>query len=128
MASHHTGRGELLGVGLFEKLDGASGGNEDGRTRALLVGELTLGKHLDMAELGHRDVAFGKDGLSVVESDASLARDAIGDTLLKFLAGVDIHLGHTVVLEDGDADVERSTGIVIIRDFKRGMRHPRRDA
>ena len=114
MASRHTGRGELLGVSLFEKLDGASRGDEEGRTGALLVGELALGEHLDMAELGHRDITFSKDGFGVVEGDAGLTRDAIGNALLEFLASVNIHLRHTVVLEDGNADVEGSTSIVVV--------------
>ena len=99
---------------MFKELDGASGGDEEGGTGALLVGELALGEHLDMAKLGHRDVSFSKDRLGVVEGDAGLTRDAIGYTLLEFLAGVDIHLGHTIVLKNGNADVEGSTSIVVV--------------
>ncbi len=114
MTSRHTGHGALLGVSLFEELDGASGGDEEGGTGALLVGELALGEHLDMAKLGHRDVTFSKDGLGVVEGDAGLTGDAISNALLEFLASVDIHLGHTIVLKNGNADVEGSTSIVVV--------------
>ena len=102
ITSRHTGHGALLGVSLFKELDGASGGDEEGGTGALLVGELALGEHLDMAKLGHRDVTFSKDGLGVVEGDAGLTGDAISNALLKFLASVDIHLGHTIVLKNGN--------------------------
>ena len=116
ITSRHTGQGALLGVGLFEKLDGAGGGDEEGGTGALLIGELALGEHLDMAELGHGDVALGEDRLGVVEGDAGLAGDAIGDALLEFLACIGIHLGQAVVFEDGDADIEGRTCIVVVSD------------